>query len=42
MYEELLAAVPDYAVDERAVVPARSEFVAGYLSVPIEFAPRSA
>jgi cytochrome P450 len=42
MYEELHAAVPDYAVDERAVVPARSEFVAGYLSVPIEFAPRSA
>jgi cytochrome P450 len=42
MYEELLAAVPDYAIDERQVVPARSEFVAGYLAVPIEFAPRAA
>jgi hypothetical protein len=42
MLEELLAAVPDYAIDESQVVPARSEFVAGYLSVPIEFTPRAA
>jgi cytochrome P450 len=39
MYEELLARVPDYHVNEAEVVPARSEFVAGYLSVPITFDP---
>ena len=39
MYEELLARVPDYNVDESEVVPARSEFVAGYLSLPISFDP---
>ena len=38
--EELLAAFPDYEVDESEVVPERSEFVAGYVSVPIRFAPR--
>ncbi|MCH2172039.1 cytochrome P450 [Myxococcota bacterium] len=41
MLEELLAAVPDYAVKEEDVVPARSEFVAGYLEMPIAFEPRS-
>ena len=35
--EELLAAFPDYEVDEAAIVPERSEFVAGYVSVPITF-----
>jgi cytochrome P450 len=39
MYEELLRRVPDYAVLEDEVVPARSEFVAGYLAMPIAFAP---
>ena len=39
MYEELLARVPEYHVDASQVVPARSEFVAGYLSVPIAFDP---
>ena len=37
MYEELLDRVPEYHVDESAVVPVRSEFGAGYLSVPITF-----
>jgi hypothetical protein len=37
MYEELLAAIPDYGVREEDIVPARSEFVAGYLSMPITF-----
>ena len=37
--EELLAAFPDYAVDEQEVVPEQSEFVAGYVSVPIHFEP---
>jgi cytochrome P450 len=35
MYEELLRRVPDYAVLEDEVVPARSEFVAGHLAMPI-------
>ena len=39
MYEELLAALPEYEVREDEVVPARSEFVDGYLSLPIHFAP---
>lgn len=39
MYEELLAAIPEYEVVEESVVPARSEFVAGYLEMPIVFAP---
>ncbi|TFG97907.1 MAG: cytochrome P450 [Myxococcales bacterium] len=37
MLEELLRRVPDYAVLEDEVVPARSEFVAGYLAMPIAF-----
>lgn len=37
MYEELLAAWPDYRLEESEVVPERSEFVAGYVSVPIHF-----
>ena len=37
MYEELLAAIPEYEVPEEAIVPARSEFVAGYLEMPIAF-----
>jgi cytochrome P450 len=41
MYEELLRRVPDYAVLESEVVPARSEFVAGYLAMPIAFPPRA-
>ena len=40
MYEELLEAIPDYEVVEEEVVPARSEFVAGYLEMPIAFEPR--
>lgn len=40
LFEEILAAVPDYAVVEDEVVPARSEFVAGYTAMPIVFAPR--
>ncbi|MCH2169672.1 cytochrome P450 [Myxococcota bacterium] len=40
MLEELLATVPDYSLDEDEVVPERSEFVAGYVSVPIHFDPR--
>ena len=40
MYEELLSVLPEYALDEDEVVPERSEFVAGYVSVPIRFAPR--
>ncbi len=40
MYEELLGAVPEYEVVEDEVVLARSEFVAGYLEVPIVFEPR--
>ena len=37
MYEELLAAWPDYTLEESEIVPERSEFVAGYVSVPIHF-----
>ncbi len=37
LYEELLAALPEYHLDESEVVPERSEFVAGYVSVPIHF-----
>jgi len=37
MYEELLSAWPDYTLEESEVVPERSEFVAGYVSVPIHF-----
>lgn len=40
MYEELLAAVPEYEVPEAGVVRAESEFVAGYIEMPIEFEPR--
>jgi cytochrome P450 len=40
MYEELLREIPDYEVVEEEVVPARSEFVAGYLAMPIAFRPR--
>lgn len=39
LLEELLRAVPDYRVLEEDVVPARSEFVAGYLEMPIVFEP---
>jgi cytochrome P450 len=37
LYQELLAAVPEYDLDENEIVPERSEFVAGYVSVPIHF-----
>jgi cytochrome P450 len=40
MYEELLSAVPEYEVPEAGVVRAESEFVAGYIEMPIEFEPR--
>ena len=40
MFEELLSAIPEYHIDESEVVPERSEFVAGYVSVPITFQPR--
>ncbi|MEZ4215449.1 MAG: cytochrome P450 [Myxococcota bacterium] len=40
MYEELLAAVPEYDVPEASVVRAHSEFVDGYLAMPIEFEKR--
>ena len=40
MFEELLTTIPDYEVVLDEVVPARSEFVAGYLEVPIVFEPR--
>jgi len=40
MYEELLAAVPEYEVPEETVVRAHSEFVDGYLAMPIVFEPR--
>jgi cytochrome P450 len=39
MYEELLARIPEYEVVESEVVPARSEFVAGYLAMPMHFPP---
>ena len=39
MYEELLAALPEYQVVEHEVVRARSEFVDGYLKMPIVFEP---
>jgi hypothetical protein len=38
MYEELFARSPEYELDESEVVPERSEFVAGYVSVPIRLA----
>jgi cytochrome P450 len=40
MYEELLAAVPEYDVPEDGIVRAHSEFVDGYLSLPMVFEPR--
>lgn len=40
MLEELLAQIPEFEVDEAAIVPARSDFVAGYLEMPIQFAAR--
>jgi cytochrome P450 len=40
LLEELLSHMPEYALEESEVVPARSEFVAGYLEMPITFAPR--
>ena len=40
LLEGLLGAVPEYDLDESEVVPERSEFVAGYVSVPIHFTPR--
>ncbi|MEE2662889.1 MAG: cytochrome P450 [Myxococcota bacterium] len=41
MYEELLSASPEYQVVEHEVVRARSEFVDGYLQMPIVFGPPS-
>ena len=39
LLEEVLASMPDYVVREEDIVPARSEFVAGYIEMPIEFKP---
>ena len=36
MFEELLARSPRYELDEQEVVPERSEFVAGYIAVPVQ------
>ena len=38
LFEELLAAAPDYAIDEDRIVPIRSEFFRGYDALPIVFA----
>ena len=38
LFEELLAAAPDYAVAEDRIVPIRSEFFRGYDALPIVFA----
>ena len=40
MFEELLAALPEYEVPDEGVVRAHSEFVDGYLAMHMEFAPR--
>ena len=41
LLEELLSAIPDYEVDSASCVQARSEWMQGYLAVPIRFAPFS-
>jgi cytochrome P450 len=41
LLEELLAAMPDYEVDSAACVQAHSEWMQGYLAVPIRFSPFS-
>ena len=40
MFEELASAIPEYHIDEDEVVPERSEFVAGWVEMPITFTPR--
>jgi cytochrome P450 len=42
MLEELLRRVPDYRIDLAGAVRGGNEFVRGYASLPIEFAPQSA
>jgi len=39
LLEELLAAMPDYEVDAAGCVQAQSEWMQGYLAVPIRFSP---
>ena len=39
LLEELLGRIPDYQVDEAAATRDRTEFIRGYTSLPIEFAP---
>ncbi len=41
LLEEILAAIPDYEVDMTGCVQAHSEWMQGYLGVPIRFAPFS-
>ena len=41
LLEELLAAMPDYEVDTAGCVQAHSEWMQGYLAVPIRFPPFS-
>ncbi len=41
LLEELLAAMPDYEVDTEGCVRAQSEWMQGYLAVPIRFQPFS-
>ena len=37
--EELLGRIPEYEVDESAAVRDRTEFIRGYVSLPITFEP---
>ncbi len=41
LLEEMLAAMPDYEVDTEGCVQAQSEWMQGYLAVPIRFQPFS-
>ncbi len=36
----LASAIPEYHIYEEEVVPERSEFVAGWVEMPITFTPR--
>jgi cytochrome P450 len=41
LLEEMLSAMPDYEVDSGGCVQAQSEWMQGYLAVPIRFRPFS-
>ncbi len=41
LLEEMLAAMPDYEVDTKGCVQAQSEWMQGYLAVPLRFTPFS-